>query len=213
MSRIPENERSVCLAWYYANREKVCAKKRASYKPKPRKKSKYGTFANTKEYYRAYRAANRERYNAARRKHYWENIEASRAYSRKMAKNWREKFPEEAKKRNYEERSKLSDSYVARCIMGIPTRQCPRDVIELVREHVKLRRELRKKPNDKANQHKRTASRPMRNHSSGAGKDHHAGCGGSDKQRQRKDRCVTARGTGISPDARRGAKAAIHGGL
>jgi ADP-heptose:LPS heptosyltransferase len=148
---IPENKRSAGLSWYYRNREKVCAKSRASYKPKPRKKSKYGTFANTKEYYAAYRAANRERYNAALRKHYWKNLEASRAYACKMAKNWRDNNPDEAKKRNEEQRSKLSDSYVARCIMGIPTRQCPRDVIELVREHVKLRRELRKKPNDQTN--------------------------------------------------------------
>lgn len=151
MSRIPENKRSVGLSWYYANREKVCAKNRAAYKPKPRKKSKYGIVSGSKEYQQAYRAANRERYNAAMRKHYYKNLEASRAYACKMAKNWREKFPEEAKKRNEEQRSKLSDSYVAKCIMGIPTRQCPRDVIELVREHVKLRRELRKNQNDKAN--------------------------------------------------------------
>jgi hypothetical protein len=184
MSRIPENERSAGLSWYYANREKVCAKARAKYKPKPRKKSKYGCFANTKEYYRAYRAANREKYNAAIRKHYYKNLEASRAYGCKMAKNWRDNNPEEVKKRNEEQRSKLSDSYVARCIMGIPTRQCPRDVIELVREHVKLSRELRNKPNDKTDQHKRTAGHSVRNHRGSARQNNHAGCGGSREQRR-----------------------------
>lgn len=142
-----EKRRASALAWYHANREKVNAKARARYVPRPRKPSKYGVSYATdrKEYYRVWRDANRDKFRGYMRKHYFKYLDVNRALHRHWAKLKRERNPDMARLKSQMQRDQLSNSYIARNILGIPTRECPPELIAMVREHVRLRRELRSK--------------------------------------------------------------------
>jgi hypothetical protein len=105
-------------------------------KPRPR-------HFDEKAYFAQWRADNREKCRGYAKAWRERHLDVARAKARHFAAKRRKAFPDEARQKSKLMRDKLCDAYVARNVMGVPTRECPREIIELVRSYLVLKRETK----------------------------------------------------------------------
>ena len=98
-----------------------------------------------KEYSCAYSKKHRKAFpemEAARKKRY-ATSDKGKEVMRAASKRWRDKNPDKVKAQARRRLEDLSDAYVRRYCFGMPSVEIPQEVIELKRQHLLLKREIK----------------------------------------------------------------------